>query len=981
MLVDDYFDCHQKFQDKYVRVVVLYEVGKFFELYGVDNEEEKIGDVAGIAQLLNIQATKKNRAVEGNSRKNPFMCGFPKASLKRFLDVLVADGYTCVVVEQTSGPPRPKREVTYIASPGTYVDDSSFAEDNNLSCLCFQKERSDVVILGFANVDVNTGASFVYETVGVTDELLCIQEAVRLLKSFNPREVLVGFFDFKEGNVKIQESIDFGQRVLHVLPDVKEARRVNFMNQFLSGVFDGDQTGFLSPIEFLALENQPTACAAYVSMLRFVLDHNDAVLQKLSTPCRLNDMSRCVLENNAVQQLNVLSSQNKSVLGAPGSLFDVVNKCSTALGRRELRNRLCMPLTNAADISLRHDAVDKLSSGSLFDSVLRGLRAIPDVQKLIRKFDMDNGAPEHLYKIWRGLQDWEVIRKDLAAALAVDTEAVLADLNSTFDLERLEKLVENNEELNIFRPDSENEQTAELEEISIAIQDEKAFLESIAKGFGTRLDVPVKLEYSDKDHYHIVTTDKRAATLKTSLTRHVMHVDTQMHVWKYPEEALISGSQITSASTGNLARLTCDSMKQSGNRLLESVSRLQTIQRQLFGRVSKTLIRKHKALLADWCVNIASLDCAASAAKVAADYGYVRPCLQDPGTSGDSSFEMTNGRHPIIERLQTGTAYVPNSLTLNSDVSGMLLYGCNSAGKSSLMKTIGLCVILAQAGLFVPAEKFTLAPFQNIMTRILGNDDLFKGQSSFATEMAELRSILTRSDSRTLVLGDEVANSTESTSGLAIVAAAVTRMSTRNVKFIFATHLHELAKMPRVCDLPNVRHYHMQITYDPVLDALVYDRLVREGSGNAIYGLEIAKAMGLSNDFLELAHSIRREILKTEETLVSTKSSRYNAKVLIKPCEVCGNPGEDVHHIKHQKLADDKGLITGSNGLHKNDLANLVVLCTKCHDKIHGDESLTVDQWVTTTKGRKLAIQEPSNPFKKFACRREEVRKNLISAH
>jgi len=250
-------------------------------------------------------------------------------------------------------------------------------------------------------------------------------------------------------------------------------------------------------------------------------------------------------------------------------------------------------------------------------------------------------------------------------------------------------------------------------------------------------------------------------------------------------------------------------------------------------------------------------------------------------------------------------------------------------------------------GMFVPAKQYTFFPFKNIMTRIIGNDNMYKGQSSFAVEMSELRGIISRASSKTLVLGDEVCHGTEQTSGISLVASTLEWLSKRKVKFIFATHLHQLSKMNEIKKLKNVNSYHLRVTYDEEHDRLIYDRKLCENSGSSIYGIEVARAMGLNKDFINRANDIRRKYIGLGDTFLNNKQSTYNSKLYIKECEVCGNDGVDVHHIIFQSQADENNNV---DHRHKNHFSNLVILCKDCHQLVHTNK-LTIKGYLETSDG------------------------------
>jgi DNA mismatch repair protein MutS len=257
----------------------------------------------------------------------------------------------------------------------------------------------------------------------------------------------------------------------------------------------------------------------------------------------------------------------------------------------------------------------------------------------------------------------------------------------------------------------------------------------------------------------------------------------------------------------------------------------------------------------------------------------------------------------------------------------------NASGKSTLMKATGIAILLAQAGCFVPAKRMRLAPYRAVYTRILNQDNLFAGLSSFAVEMSELRDILRQAHHRTLVLGDELCSGTESISAQALVASGIQWLSSKRASFIFATHLHDL---PKWIDLPatSVEVWHLHVAYDPVSKKLVYDRTLRPGSGSTLYGLEVARAMDLPFEFIEQAVRIRHSILHSTTQEQATASS-WNREVVRRACEVCHTPIRselEVHHLQERATATNHRLPDGSS---VHDKRNLIVLCETCHLRVH----------------------------------------------
>jgi len=341
---------------------------------------------------------------------------------------------------------------------------------------------------------------------------------------------------------------------------------------------------------------------------------------------------------------------------------------------------------------------------------------------------------------------------------------------------------------------------------------------------------------------------------------------------------------------------------------------------------------------------IAKVDVLQSKAYAAKTYGYCRPTIVGPIDANNRSFFDAKGlRHVLIEHIQTQELYVANDLTLSTSASpcGMLLYGTNAVGKTSFIRALGIAIIMAQSGMYVPCSALTYRPYRAIFTRILGNDNLFKNLSMFAVEMSELRVILNSADEYSLVLGDELCSGTETESALSIFVSGLTELHQKRATFLFATHFHEILKFEEVKALTSIATKHMAVHYDRELDCLVYDRVLREGAGNRLYGLEVAKSLHLPDEFIERAYQIRNKYYPDVRGSLSSPSTKYNASKIRGVCEICKvEVAEETHHLLQQKLADENGLIDGA--VHKNHSANLMSLCENCHLLVHQEETKDV---------------------------------------
>ena len=241
---------------------------------------------------------------------------------------------------------------------------------------------------------------------------------------------------------------------------------------------------------------------------------------------------------------------------------------------------------------------------------------------------------------------------------------------------------------------------------------------------------------------------------------------------------------------------------------------------------------------------------------------------------------------------------------------------------------------MAQCGMFVPCSKFVYKPYNGIYSRILGNDNLFRGLSTFAVEMSELRVILNESCKNSLILGDELCSGTEIQSALSIFVSGLEKMYNNKSSFIFATHFHDIIQYDEIKQMNHLGIKHMEVVYNRQSDSLIYDRKIKDGPGTKTYGLEVCKSLHLDNEFLKRAYEIRNKYFKETSGALGYGVSRYNSKKVLGLCEMCNiEMGVEVHHIEHQKNANNNNGYIGN--IHKDHKANLMNICEKCHHEIH----------------------------------------------
>jgi DNA mismatch repair protein MutS len=389
-------------------------------------------------------------------------------------------------------------------------------------------------------------------------------------------------------------------------------------------------------------------------------------------------------------------------------------------------------------------------------------------------------------------------------------------------------------------------------------------------------------------------------------------------------------------STGNNCSIHSAQIAKICNTIIKSKLEMKQEIESVFMDVVKKIQNMFENDIQQIVDTVTMIDILQNKVYIAQKYKYCKPVIEGASGASGASFVRAEGlRHCLIEHINTNEIYVTNNIELGAgtEQNGILLYGTNAVGKTSLIRALGIAVIMAQSGLYVPCSNFGYIPYKSIFTRILGNDNLFKGMSTFMVEMSELRVILKSANNTGLILGDELCSGTEIDSAISIFVAGLKKMNDSKCSFIFATHMHEINKYDEVISMERLNMKHLEVVYNKETDCLVYDRKLKDGPGFSMYGLEVCKSLHLPDDFLEYANEIRLKYRSSEQSILSSDRSRYNSKKVRNMCEFCNKEiGTEIHHLQHQKNADSMNFI---EHFSKNHVANLASICEKCHDSIH----------------------------------------------
>jgi DNA mismatch repair protein MutS len=479
----------------------------------------------------------------------------------------------------------------------------------------------------------------------------------------------------------------------------------------------------------------------------------------------------------------------------------------------------------------------------------------------------------------------------------------------------------------------------------------------------------VVIKRLEKEGFSLNLTKNRFANIKDEFSNAHLVIDDEVVLFKdFNLKIGVNSVKITGGIIDTIS-----------DKYVHNLGKLIELNKIIFREKILFYEKKFATILEEIVKFIAEVDLTVSNIITSKKYNY--SCPQIIKTE-DNFLEILELRHPIIEANQSkgqGEIYIPNDIVLgelnlakkelrksniiiknsrpnnmqSNPMHGILLYGINSAGKSSLMKSVGISVLLAQSGFFVPANSMRFGLFDSIFTRILGNDNIKRGLSSFAVEMLELKNIFNRATKKSLILGDEISHSTETLSGVSIVASAIMKLSKLESIFIFATHLHQITELPEIEDINTIMPLHLSVMYQDNDDKLIFDRKLKYGRGSSVYGLEFARSLHIDDEFLKNANAIRKRLsddYNPVERLTQKNRSKYNKDLYQVACAICGAKVDEVHHIKEQSNANDDGFIGHINVNHKY---NLIPLCAKHHKAVHSGK-LHINGFVTTSKGIEL---------------------------
>ncbi|MEO8908993.1 MAG: DNA mismatch repair protein MutS [Gemmatimonadaceae bacterium] len=804
-LMQQYREIKSRHQD----AILFFRMGEFYEMFYEDAE------VA--SRTLGLTLTSRNN---GGASEVP-LAGVPVKAAGEYLRRLIQQGFRVSICEQTEDPRFAKgivrREVVETITPGAaFSDDLLDGARNNY--LCALNREDDLV--GIAAVDLSTG-----ELRLATSPIADLESA---LSRFTPGEVIVAR----------------GSNLVHALKG-GPGEEGPMVTEREGWEFDADlgrdqivERFRVSSLEAFGIEDRDrVSVGAAGSLLRYLAELQPAGIPHLTRPRIDRPEGSIPLDEMTRRNLEIVESMRGGETS--GTLLGVLDRTLTPMGARMMREWLLAPLVDRNFIEVRLSAVDALGDTLVRSAMREALDGVRDIERLGGKAAAGRASPRELRALGDSMARLPLVESALerARSLAADKSESAFDRHvATWDgcgdlcVEITRTLVD--------RP-------------PITIGDES----SIRVGLDATLDEWRALRDGGKDGIARIQAEERARTGISSLKVGYNKVFGYFIEITNSNSHLVPSDYQRRQTLAGGERYVTPALKEYEERVLTAAEKVEGRERELFealrARVGIAIGR-----LQGVARIVAELDVLASLAEVAEREGYVRPELTD-----DFSLEITAGRHPVVERMMPREKFMPNDVTLTEDARMIILTGPNMAGKSTILRQVGLIVLMAQAGSFVPASRAKIGIIDRLFTRVGASDNLVRGQSTFMVEMSETSAILHTATKRSLVLLDEIGRGTSTYDGISIAWSVSEHLhDTVGCKTVFATHYHELTQLSD--SLVAVRNYNVQVK--EAGDEVLFLHRLQPGGADRSYGIEVGRLAGLPPSVLKRAKELLR-LLEAEQ--------------------------------------------------------------------------------------------------------------------
>ena len=761
-------------------------------------------DAEKASKTLQIALTTRER-----TKEEPVpMCGVPYFASESYISRLITAGYKVAICEQLEDPKEAKgivhRDVIKVITPGTHSPESP--KENNYIISIFPSANRH----GIAVADISTGEFILYETEeDIEDELY----------RFEPREILIP--QSLKDNIHYKESLN--------------TFFISFYEDWYFDYSDAYKTLLrhlkVSSLEGYGCDDMAAAISAAGALVSYLEDTQKEtfLLRKIAT---LRQDSYMFLDASTQRNLELTHALNDGAV--EGTLLRVLDETLTPMGGRFLRASLLKPLIDKEEITKRQDAVEYLIEDyELLEELRTTLRKIQDLERLSLRVASKSANARDLIGIKHSLTNLPKIKKSLTVSKNLFIRSVSEDVAEFSVLRNLiEKGIVDNPPITLREggiiKDGYNAEVDDLRRISTKGKD---FLSELELKEKNRTGISsLRVGYNRVFGYYIEVTKANLHMVPDDYIR---------------RQTLVGGE-----------RFITPELKEYESKILGAEEKLKNLEYQIFFEIIDE-VNKESSLLAKTAHAIAIVDFLSSLAVAAKRYSYVKPRVDESGV-----IDITEGRHPVLERIPSDEKFIPNSAYIDTEDNRLLIItGPNMAGKSTYMRQVALITLMAQIGSFVPASDARIGIADRIFTRIGASDFLTKGQSTFMVEMIEVANITHNATDKSLILLDEVGRGTSTFDGISIAwAVAEYILNKIKARTFFATHYNELTELSLTHN--EVRNYNVSVKEWG--DEIIFLRKIEKGPSDKSYGIQVARLAGIPESIISRSKEVLANLEKDE---------------------------------------------------------------------------------------------------------------------
>jgi|DewCreStandDraft_4_1066084.scaffolds.fasta_scaffold08133_6 DNA mismatch repair protein MutS len=835
---------------KYPDTILFFRLGDFYEMF---NEDAKIA-----SKVLQIALTSRT-AGEGRQIKMP-MCGVPFHAANSYIIKLINAGYKVAICEQMEDPKTAKglvkREIIKIITPGTIIEEDNLNKKLNNYLLSFFISEKNA---GIAYLDISTGEFFTRE-INITDNF---DKLVDVIININPAEILLPE-SYKENKIYLKNIIE--RLKLEI-----EKIFINYYNDWnfqYEIAYEKIKEHFkILSTESFGINEKSLSLIPAGALISYLYETQKTVLYHINKITNYVSDKFMILDSVTLKNLEILDTEQK---GTALTLINILDYTKTGMGSRELKKWLKQPLLNIEEIKKRQEIIKFfINFPDLKDSLTNLLSEMADIERITGKLGSLNINGRDLIALKNSIkllsQIDEIIKDTNNDNLVKNYILSNEKLNEVFDI--IDKAIEEEPPITIKEggliKSSYNEELKRLKDIS---KNSKEWLSSLQENERKRTGInSLKVGYTSVFGYYIEVSKANLANVPDNYVR---------------KQTLVNGE-----------RFITPELKEYETTILNAEEKIKNLEYEIFLSIRTKLI-DYIIYLQNVSNKIAELDCLLSLSEAAIKNNYICPEITEDGV-----ILIKNGRHPVVEKSLGYNEFVPNDTELDTKENIiMMITGPNMAGKSTYMRQVGIIVIMAQIGSFVPASSAKISIVDRVFTRVGASDYLARGQSTFMVEMIETANILNNATKDSLIILDEVGRGTSTFDGISIAWAITEYIHNRiKAKTLFATHYYELTEIADI--LPFVQNYNIQVKEWG--DKIIFLRKIIKGAADKSYGIHVAQLAGLPQEIIDKSFLI----LKSLEEANYNKNGK--TKIGSITSEKQNNEQLDLFGIENEKIKNE----------------------------------------------------------------------------